>query len=61
MFDVQSQAKEWGEVMASSKTNRSEVVTGMFRDRESAERAYQSLAARGYGRDDVNVIMSMAV
>jgi hypothetical protein len=34
------------------------LVTGLFPDRESAERAYSSVAARGYGRDDVNVVMS---
>lgn len=34
------------------------LVTGLFNDRESAERAYQSVAARGYGSDDTNVIMS---
>ncbi|HEX5707568.1 MAG TPA: hypothetical protein VFX96_09750 [Pyrinomonadaceae bacterium] len=33
-------------------------VTGLFRDRESAESAYRSLADRGYGKDDVNVLMS---
>ncbi|WP_426060938.1 hypothetical protein [Hymenobacter sp. B1770] len=30
----------------------------MFRDRDSAERAYQSLSSRGYSKDDVNVLMS---
>lgn len=34
------------------------MLTGMFRDRESAERAYGSLSSRGYTQDDVNVIMS---
>jgi hypothetical protein len=34
------------------------MVTGLFRDRESAERAYGALPARGYGQDDVNVVMS---
>jgi hypothetical protein len=34
------------------------MVTGMFRDRESAERAYQSLSDRGYTRDDINLAMS---
>jgi len=37
---------------------RSQVVTGMFRDRDSAERAYTSLSDRGYSKDDINVIMS---
>jgi hypothetical protein len=30
----------------------------MFRDRDSAERAYGSLTSRGYGRDDVTLLMS---
>jgi hypothetical protein len=34
------------------------IMTGMFRDRESAERAYSSLQSRGYSRDDVNLVMS---
>jgi hypothetical protein len=34
------------------------MVTGMFRDRESAERAYGSLTSRGYDKDDVNLLMS---
>ncbi len=34
------------------------VLTGMFRDRESAEKAYNSALSRGYTKDDVNVMMS---
>ena len=34
------------------------MVTGLFPDRESAERAYGSMVERGYGQDDVNLIMS---
>ena len=30
----------------------------MFRDRESAERAYNSVTSRGYTNDDVNLMMS---
>ena len=33
-------------------------VSGLFRDRESAEHAYRSLTERGYGTDDVNLVMS---
>jgi hypothetical protein len=33
-------------------------VTGLFKDRESAERAYQLLAERGYEHGDVNLVMS---
>ncbi|HZV97868.1 MAG TPA: hypothetical protein VFF74_02655 [Methylophilaceae bacterium] len=41
-----------------STTKSSAMVTGLFRDRESAERAFQTVAERGYGKDDVNLIMS---
>jgi len=34
------------------------MTTGLFTDRESAERAYGSLSSRGYGKDDVNLLMS---
>lgn len=39
-------------------TSSGRVLTGMFRDRESAERAYNSLSTRGYSDNDVDVIMS---
>lgn len=35
-----------------------ERVFGTFRDRESAERAYNSLGSRGYTDDDVNLMMT---
>ena len=41
---------------ARQRSNR--MVTGLFRDRESAERAYGSLSERGYSKDDVNLMMS---
>src|ERR1700754_1276962 len=41
-----------------SATGRSKMVTGLFRDRESAERAYDSVTTRGYNEDDVNLLMS---
>jgi hypothetical protein len=34
------------------------MVTGLIRDRESAERAYQSVTSRGYDTGDVNLMMS---
>ncbi|MFN3997917.1 hypothetical protein [Algoriphagus sp.] len=34
------------------------VLTGMFRDRESTENAYNSLNERGYSKDDINLVMS---
>lgn len=39
-------------------TDDKPMLTGLFRDRDSAERAYQSISDRGYTRDDVNVVMS---
>src|SRR4026209_88758 len=43
---------------SASRTAHSSMVTGLFRDRESAERAYGSMVERGYGQDDVNLVMS---
>src|SRR5678816_2178878 len=43
---------------SASRTAQSGLVTGLFPDRESAERAYGSLTERGYGQDDVNLVMS---
>ncbi|CAN7518664.1 hypothetical protein LJR289_003563 [Pseudoduganella sp. LjRoot289] len=34
------------------------LVTGLFNDRDSAERAYQHAASRGYAKDDINLVMS---
>ena len=34
------------------------VITSSFRDRESAERAYNAIAARGYKSDDIHVVMT---
>ena len=51
--------------MATNTTNTNSIgnkqaplVTGLFPDRDSAERAYQELSTRGYGRDDVNLVMT---
>ena len=35
-----------------------EVLTGMFSDRDSIERAYENLSDRGYTKDEINLIMS---
>jgi len=42
----------------SESTGQSRVVSGLFNDRESTERAYTALENRGYNRDDVNLLMS---
>ena len=51
-----SGAQEASTGAARQRSNR--MVTGLFRDRESAERAYGSLSERGYEKDDVNLMMS---
>jgi hypothetical protein len=38
-------------------TERS-LVTGLFTDRESAQFAYAAVVRRGYGKDDINLMMS---
>lgn len=42
----------------NQSTNQSRTVSGLFKDRESAERAYSSINSRGYSQDDVNLLMS---
>jgi hypothetical protein len=42
----------------SATTGRGRRLTGLFRDRESAEGAYRSLRDRGYAENDVDVLMS---
>ena len=50
-----------GEMQAAhgaARQSQNRVLTGMFRDRDSAERAYNSALSRGYSKDDVNLMMS---
>ena len=42
--------------MAQDRSDR--LMTGMFRDRESAERAYECVTSRGYTDKDVSLLMS---
>ena len=44
--------------MGAARGRENRMLTGLFRDRDSAERAYRSLQDRGYGKDDVNLLMS---
>ena len=44
----------------TSTTTPRTMVTGLFPDRKSAEAAYEAAHARGYGKDDVNLVMSEA-
>ena len=43
---------------STSTTGTSNMVTGLFPDRASAEAAYNSAHTRGYSKDDVNLVMS---
>ena len=45
---------QMGDTMVSDR----KMLTGMFTDRESTEKAYSTLQDRGYSKDDVNLIMS---
>lgn len=48
-----------GSTMSStSSSSGSSMVTGLFRDRDSAERAYNSLHSRGYSKEDISLMMS---
>ena len=42
----------------AARQSNNRVLTGMFRDRDSAEKAYNSAINRGYSKDDVNLLMS---
>lgn len=43
---------------ADTMTTDHSMLTGMFRDRESTENAYNTLQERGYTKDDINLVMS---
>jgi hypothetical protein len=40
------------------ENQNSNLVTGMFKDRESADRAYDTLQSKGYSNNDIHLIMS---
>ena len=42
----------------NESTDQKPLVTGLFNDRDAAERAYAAAESRGYTRDDVNLLMS---
>ncbi len=41
-----------------ARQGQNQMLTGLFKDRESAEKAYGSLTNRGYNKDDVNLLMT---
>ena len=44
--------------MENEQNTKPGMLTGMFRDRDSTERAYNNLRERGYSDKDINLIMS---
>lgn len=42
----------------NANSNDGSLLTGMFRDRQSTENAYNTLHERGYTKDDINLVMS---
>ena len=44
--------------MFESNTEKNQIVTGLFRDRNSAECAYESIISRGYAKEDVDLVMT---
>jgi hypothetical protein len=50
--------KDQDQMQKNMTTNRGRMLTGMFRDRESTENAYNTLHERGYTKDDINLVMS---
>src|ERR1700733_1810976 len=42
----------------TTTTTAGTLMTGMFRDKESADRAYIAVQLRGYGSDEIYLIMS---
>jgi uncharacterized protein (TIGR02271 family) len=42
----------------TNTTNNKFIVTGLFKDKDSAECAYNALSERGYSKDDTDVMMS---
>ncbi len=47
-----------GSASAGSGKDNDRYLTGLFPDRDSAERAYKGVVDRGYKSDDVNLVMS---
>ncbi|MEX2351355.1 MAG: hypothetical protein WD529_02870 [Balneolaceae bacterium] len=42
----------------NNKAAEKNMLTGMFRDRKSAENVYSTMYDRGYSEDDINLVMS---
>lgn len=49
---------DFGTAHGSDSTGQTGMVTGLFKDRASAEQAYNALRGHGYTENDINVMMS---
>jgi hypothetical protein len=58
VVDRKDNAKEKAMTKAKSSGGKHKMVTGLFKDSESVERAYHSVLKRGYKKGDINVVMS---
>lgn len=54
----QGTVRDQGDYSNDTRYEQNRMLTGLFRDRDSTERAYTSLRNRGYEDDDINVMMS---
>jgi hypothetical protein len=52
----ENETAEAGKAVASN--NKTTRISGMFSTKEQAEKAYQTVESKGYGKDDIHVIMS---
>ena len=55
---VQNTADSAAHAVTGQPYRDGSTMSGIFNDRNSAEKAYQSMHSRGYGKDDVNLLMS---
>lgn len=55
---VQNTADHANHAVTNEPYKTGGTMSGMFSDRNSAEKAYQSLHSRGYSKNDVNLLMS---
>ena len=55
---IQNTADSTAHAVTGEPYRDGSTMSGMFRDRSSAEKAYDAMHSRGYGKDDVNLLMS---
>lgn len=56
--DNRAATNDFGTAGGAGATGQSGMVTALFKDRASAETAYDALRGRGYTENDINVMMS---